>query len=121
VSEVVGAVQRELARQTIDTQGTTYHLTPKNAPIEYVAQVGQVSSPQDQQVPGLVPLFRAAAAACGTSAAIASWAVHYNITVAVVANEGGYAFVTKTRRGWRTWGDWCGTGKSTAWRIKYCP
>jgi hypothetical protein len=120
VDDVVRAAQQRLARQTINSLGTIYHLTPRNAPINFVAYLGDVALPDDQRVPGLLALYRAAAAACGERTASASWAIRWEIPRSVVAGTGGYAFFVKTRNGWRFWGNWCGAGRSASWRLLHC-
>jgi hypothetical protein len=122
VAEAVGAMQMHLSRLTINSQGRIYRLTPHNAPIDFVAQLGTVGSRTiDQRIPGLLTLHRAAAIACGEHTAQASWAFHYTISVAIIAGLGGYEFAAKTRTGWRFWGTWCGAGASAAWRQANCP
>lgn len=111
---VLNAAQRVLARQTTMSQGTTYHLTPRNAPIDYLQQLGT-----DRTLPGAT-LRRVAAKLCGEQVAQASWAVHYDLPVAVVAGLAGYPFFVKTRSGWQFWGWWCGAGRSSAWGRQNC-
>jgi len=120
ISEVVRAAQRLLARQTIHRQGTDYRLTPRYAPIDYVARISIVGTgTHDQMVPGLLTLHRAGVVACGEGVAQASWAIHYDITVAM-AGFGGWRFFVKTTTGWRFWGNWCGASKSRQWRKTNC-
>jgi len=120
IAVVIRAAQRRLARQTLNSQGTIYHLTSRNAPIDYVQQLGLDRGYYDQNVPGLVGLHRAAAAACGERIAQASWAIHYELPVAQIVGAAGYPFFVKTRAGWRFWGGWCGARKSRSWRTMYC-
>ena len=120
ITDALRAAQRLLARQTISSQGTVYHLTPRNAPIDYIQQLVVNTSITDQNLPGLVGLHRAAAARCGEAIARASWALHFALPVAIIAGEGGYPFLVKTKAGWRFWGGWCGAGKSRQWRVTHC-
>jgi hypothetical protein len=79
IAVVTRAAQKLLARQTIESQGTLYHLTPRNAPID-VIEAGSLAMdvpPSSVTVPGLVTIHRAAVAACGEQTANASWIVHY--------------------------------------------
>lgn len=114
IQGVLHAAQRVLARQTIDSQGTTYRLTPRNAPIDYLQQLGT-----DRTLPGAA-IHRVAAKLCGEQVAQASWAVHYELPVAVIAGSAGFPFFVKTRSGWRFWGYWCGAGRSAAWGRQNC-
>jgi hypothetical protein len=120
VSEVLQAAQNLLARQAINSQGTIYRLTPRNAPIDYVARVATSGTVFDQTIPGLLGLHRAAAAACGAATAQASWAIHYNVPVSVIAGSGGFPFLVKTAHGWTFWGSWCGANRSRTWRTSRC-
>jgi hypothetical protein len=122
-SDVLRAAERILARQTLNTQGHLYHLTPRNAPIKVVEQLGifDPHAPGRDVVPGLAAIYRAAVLTCGPQTAGASWAVYYPIAVSVIASAGGYSFLTKTRTGWRFWGFWCGAQKPVRWRNTYCP
>ena len=120
--EVIGAAQRVLARQTVTPMGRVYHLTPRNAPIVFVAQLeidgGRYGG---RRVPGLLPLNGRATGLCGKDIADASWAIHYEIPVAPMASSADvYTFFVKTRSGWRFWGDWCGAGKPRRWRSANC-
>ena len=121
VAAVVRAAQRQLAKRTIDSQGTRYQLTPRNAPIVFIAQIGASRSQEDRRTPGLLALHQRAASACGEQTAQASWAVHYDIPVATIAGLGGFTFFVATRAGWRFWGNWCGVGNSPRWREANCP
>ena len=119
--QVLTAAQRLLAQQTIGAMGRTYHLTPRNAPIVFIAQIGLGVTSFDRRVPGLIPLNGRAAGLCGRKAAGASWAIHYEIPVApMITSADVYAFFVKTRRGWRFWGSWCGAGKPARWRRANC-
>jgi hypothetical protein len=120
VSSVLHAAQRVLARQTITSQGTTYHLTPRNAPIDQVEQLAISHLERDRAVAGRVAIHRVAAAACGEKIAQASWAIHYQVPVSVIAGPGSFPFLVKTKAGWRFWGYWCGAGRTKAWRQKNC-
>ena len=111
---VLRAAQRLLARKTLESQGTLYHLTPTNAPIDYVANLSAGG------VPGTQALARFAARTCGQRTATESWAIHYPIPVSVIAVAAGYRFIVLTRGGWRFWGYWCGLGRSTRWKTTYC-
>jgi hypothetical protein len=107
VASVLDEAQRQLSRRTVDSQGTIYHLTPKNAPITYLAQLQ----------PDLHAIYRAGVAQCGRATADASWAIHYDVPVASTVFAGGWLFFVDTERGWRFWGEWC-----TAARAKRnCP
>jgi len=122
IADVLRAAERQLARETINSQGRIYHLTPRNAPItllERIATIGN-GSPLDQRVPGLGAVHRAAVSACGIAIAQASWAIHYEIPIAVIAGLGPYPFFVKTRSGWRFWGSWCGADKPRQWRNSNC-
>jgi hypothetical protein len=120
VKQVLVAAQEFLARQRYASQGTTYRLTPQNAPIDEVFRVASYRSPLDTTQPGLVRMHRAAARQCGERIAQASWAIHYWIPVSVIANTGAWTFIVKTKTGWRFWGNWCGAGKPRSWRAHYC-
>lgn len=121
IAEVLRAAQRLLAQETINSQGTIYHLTPRHAPIDYIQQLDVYGAPVDDQVPGRVALYRAAASACGEATAHASWAIRYTVPVSLIAGTAGYPFFVKTRTGWRFWGGgWCGVGHSREWRARYC-
>jgi hypothetical protein len=117
VADVLRAAQRKLTTQAWNTQGTVYHLTPQNAPIDFIAQLYTTGIPALDQ--GVVALHRAAASACGERTAQASWAIHYWVGVGISARpEPGnnvYTFFVDTRNGWRFWGSWCDVGKSTRW------
>jgi hypothetical protein len=122
--DVLRSAQRVLSRRTIHSQGTIYRLTPKWAPIDFVARVSAVESRRNvgynRLIPGSLAIERAGSAQCGAHKAVASWAVHYGMPASVIANTGVYAFFVKTRSGWRFWGQWCGAGESAAWRRKNC-
>jgi hypothetical protein len=122
VSVVLRAAQRQLAHRRFESQGQSYDLTPNHAPIDFIERVVTLGNgaPLDETVPGLLSVHRVAASTCGERTAQASWAIHYPITVAIIAGLGGYNFFVKTRDGWRFWGDWCGATKSAQWRKKYC-
>jgi hypothetical protein len=117
---VLRAAQQQLAHRTINSQGTVYHLTPRNAPIDFIERVAAVGTGAGQTLPGLVDVHRVAAANCGKTLAQASWAIHYYIPVSVIAAAGGNEFVVRTRVGWRLWGDWCGAGKPRGYRKTNC-
>ncbi len=120
VHEVLLAAQRLLSRREYGSQGTIYHLTPRNAPIDEVFSAATLGGPFDDTQPGLRAIHRVAALRCGRSTAQASWAIHYSIPVSVIASAGGWVFIVKTRTGWQFWGNWCGAGKSRQWRAYYC-
>jgi hypothetical protein len=122
VAEVLRAAQGELARMTLNTQGTVRHLTPRNAPIDFIERLATFgrAAPLDKRVPGLVVTHRAAALACGEAMAQASWAIHYDLPFSLIAGQGGWQFFVKTGAGWRSWGNWCGAGQTRAWRSTYC-
>jgi hypothetical protein len=120
VGVVLGAAQRQLGRRTINSQGTVYHLTPRNAPIDFVERVAAVGTGAGQTLPGLVDVHRVAVAACGKTLAQASWAIHYFIPVSVIAGAGRNEFIVKTRVGWRLWGYWCGADKPRGWGKTHC-
>ena len=120
VKQVLLAAQALLARQQYGSQGTTYRLTPRNAPIDELFRTATLGGPEDATQPGLIRLHRAAERQCGERIAQASWAIHYSIPVSVIANAGAWTFIVKTRRGWRFWGNWCGAGKPRRWRTYYC-
>jgi hypothetical protein len=124
IREVLGAAQRLLARETLNSQGTIYHLTPKNAPIDLVehglAYEGESNVILNRAAPGALKILRVGEAQCGLRTAQASWAIHYQIPVSVIAGPGAFPFFVKTRRGWRFWGNWCGAGRSKTWRRQYC-
>jgi hypothetical protein len=122
VREVLDSAQRQLAHQTVTAMGRVYHLTPRNAPIVFIAQleIGGGTS-WSRRVPGLVPLNARATALCGKKIAAASWAIHYEIPVApMVSTADVYTYFVKTRHGWRFWGDWCGAAKPPRWRAANC-
>jgi hypothetical protein len=122
VGRVLQAAQRQLANQVIHVQGRRYHLTPRNAPINFIAQIAIANSPAyDERIPGLLALHRFAARACGEQTAQASWAIHYDLPVGIIAGGGAYTFFVQTRSGWRFWGSWCGVLKSPKWRRANCP
>lgn len=120
IEAVTSAARQLLARHTINSQGTVYHLTPRNAPIDYVQRIATTGLRLDQTVPGLAALHRVAAASCGNRTAQASWAIHYRVPVSVIAGSGGFPFIVKTRTGWRFWGWWCGADKTPQWRKANC-
>src|SRR5262245_9836372 len=78
VGVVLRAAERRLAKRTMNTQGTIYHLTPRNAPIELVARLATGAPVLEARVPGLAALHHAAAVACGERTAGASWAIRYD-------------------------------------------
>src|ERR1700751_6155122 len=55
VSDVLASAQRVLARSVITSQGRMYRLTPKWAPIAFVARVSAVESRQNVGYNRLVP------------------------------------------------------------------
>jgi hypothetical protein len=124
VSDVLAAAQRVLARDTINSQGRIYRLTPKWAPIDFIAQVNavdkRVNVHYNRLVAGSLAIERAGAAECGALKTNASWAIHYDMPASTIAGTGVYAFFVKTRGGWRFWGQWCGASQSAAWRNKNC-
>jgi hypothetical protein len=124
IHEVLHAAQRLLAHETLNSQGTIYHLTPRNAPIDFLqhglAYEGSANVAFNRATPGALTILRAGEAECGLRTAQASWAVHYQIPVSVIAGPGAFPFLVKTRAGWRFWGSWCGAGRSKAWRRQYC-
>jgi hypothetical protein len=124
IHEVLHAAQRLLAHETLNSQGTIYHLTPRNAPIDFLqhglAYEGSANVVLNRATPGALTILRAGEAECGRQAAQASWAVHYQIPVSVIAGPGAFPFLVKTKAGWRFWGSWCGAGRSQAWRRQYC-
>jgi len=122
ISAVLHAAEQQLARQTMNTQGTVYHLTPGNALIDFIEWLGSgvLGHPLDETFPGLLAVYRAGVSACGESTTQASWAIHYSVRVSVIAGAGGWRFFVKTRRGWLFWGNWCGADKSLKWRNTYC-
>jgi hypothetical protein len=111
------AAQGRLARTTINSQGTVYRLTRRNAPIDFVERVATADSPFDERVPGRSVLHRAAVSACGRTTADASWAIHYELPVSIIAGPGGWPFFVKTRTGWQFWGYWCGAGKTRLLQV----
>jgi hypothetical protein len=118
IAVVLRAAQQQLARRSINSQGTVFHLTPRNAPIDFIERVSAVGTGVGQTLPADV--YRVAVANCGKTFAEASWAIHYDIPVSVIAGPGAYEFVVKTRVGWRLWGDWCGVGKPPGYRKSNC-
>jgi len=124
VSDVLRAAQRTLARGTLNSQGTIYRLTPRNAPIDLVAHglAYEDSSMKNfnRATPGALTILRAGEKQCGRRLAEASWVIHYDVPVSVIAGPGVYVFFVKTRSGWRFWGKWCGAGQPKAWRRQYC-
>jgi hypothetical protein len=124
VSEVLRAAQRNLARGTLNSQGTIYRLTPRNAPIDLVEHglAYENSSMKDfnRATPGALTILRAGMKQCGRRLAEASWVIHYDVPVSVIAGPGVYVFFVKTTSGWRFWGNWCGASQSKAWRRQYC-
>lgn len=121
VADALRAAQRKLAGLTINTQGTVYHLTPQNTPINFIAQLYTTGTRVlDQRTPGLLTLHRAAASACGERTAQASWAIHFQVGPAITASNDIYTFLVDTRDGWRFWGDWCGVSESAQWRRANC-
>ena len=122
IADVLQGAQGLLARKTINSQGTVYHLTPRNAPIDLIERLATSgkADPVNQRIPGLALIRRAAVSACGEEIAQASWAIHYDLPVSVIAGQGGSAFLVKTRTGWRLWGNWCGAGNTRQWRNTYC-
>lgn len=118
---VLAAAEKVLARQTTTVQGVTYRLTPRWAPIDFLASISIVGngSPIDRMAPGLLALHNLAASECGFKVAELSWAVRYSFPT-VIAGQAGYAFFTKTPSGWRFWGNWCGAGESPGWRKANC-
>jgi hypothetical protein len=122
ITVVTHAAQQLLARQTIESQGTLYHLTPQNAPIDVVEALSLAVDrpPSSVTVPGVLAIHRVAVAACAERTAAASWAIHYPIPVAIIAKAAGWRFLVKTESGWRFWGNWCGAGRSRERRKSYC-
>jgi integrase len=121
IAEVLRSAQRLLAQQTFSVQGTTYHLTPRHAPIDFIMPLYLLRSPvSDEQVPGRATIHRAAARLCGERTAQASWAIRYELPISIIVGSAGYPFFVKTRTGWRFWGYWCGAGHSRAWRTEHC-
>jgi hypothetical protein len=124
IGQVLHAAQRALARETLNSQGTLYHLTPRNAPIDLVEHGLAYDEKSmvlfNRATPGALKILRAAEAQCGRRLAEASWVIHYDIPVSVIAGPGTYVFFVKTRSGWRFWGNWCGAGQSRAWRRQNC-
>jgi len=119
IASVLRAAQQQLARRTINRQGTVFHLTPRNAPIDFIERVSAVGTGVGQTLPE-PDVRRVAVANCGKTLAEASWAIHYDIPVSVIAGPGAYEFVVKTRVGWQLWGDWCGAGKPRGYRKSNC-
>jgi hypothetical protein len=124
VARVLSEAQRALARNTINSQGRIYRLSPTHAPIDLVEQVRAVESRENvgfnRLIPGALAIERTGAAECGAQVTNASWAVHYGMPESIIANTGVYTFMVETRRGWRFWGDWCAAGRTKAWRRKHC-
>jgi hypothetical protein len=122
VAEVTRQAERLLSHQTVETQGTLYHLTPRNAPIDLVASLDLALGlpPARITVPGIAVIYRHAAALCGKATAAASWTIHYPIPVSEISSAAGWRFLVKTRTGRRFWGNWCGAGKSASWRAANC-
>jgi hypothetical protein len=116
INGVLHAAQRVLRRETLEFQGTRYHLTPRNAPIDYLQRLETIPI---RTVPGAA-LRRLAAKLCGAKVAQASWALHYELPISVIAGQGGYLFFVKTRGGWRFWGYWCGAGHTPGWGRANC-
>src|SRR5436190_11892158 len=106
VGQVLRAAQRLLSKRTVSAQGRVYRLTPRNAPIRLIWQIGIGVPTIDRREPGLLVLNRRATALCGKRIAGASWAIHYEIPVApMISAADVYTFFVKTHRGWRFWGD----------------
>jgi hypothetical protein len=121
IREALRAAEKLLARTRVSVQGTTYYLTPRHAPIDFITPLSLFGSRVvDEQVAGKIALHRAAARLCGEATAQASWAIRY-FPVTLIAGLAGHPFLVKTRTGWRFWGNgWCGAGHSRAWRTRHC-
>lgn len=121
VGVVLAAAQKLLAQQTTQVQGRTYRLTPKWAPIDFLANLATVGngSPLDRMAPGLLAVHKLAVSECGFRVAQSTWAVRYHPPT-LIAGLSVYAFFTKTPSGWQFWGNWCGAGQTRAWRKTNC-